>query len=144
MSSSHQSVTIYKPKKIFQGANLYSPNSILVAELDASVSDKSVDNQFFERALQTLNAHRSAAAKANINAMPSLSDSLTTNTYAEVLNYLALTFQRWCGLPVTFAKVLEKTEKAQGEHVVFESRLDHLATAAGQIAAEVCLHCVNP
>lgn len=144
MSSSHQSVTIYKPKKIFQGANLYSPNSILVAELDASVSGKSVDDKFFERALQILNAHRSVAAKANFNAMPPLSDSLTTTTYAEVLNYLALTFQRWCGLPVTFAKVLEKTENAQGEHVVFESRLDHLATAAGQIAAEVCLHCVNP
>ena len=117
MSSSHQSVTIYKPKKIFQGANLYSPNSILVAELDASVSGKSVDDKFFERALQILNAHRSVAAKANFNAMPPLSDSLTTTTYAEVLNYLALTFQRWCGLPVTFAKVLEKDRASLALHL---------------------------
>ena len=144
LSSSHQPVTIYKPKRILQGANLYSPNSILVAELDPSVSCKPVDKQFSERALQILNVHRSAEAKANINAIPPLPPSLATNTFAEVLNYLALTFQRWGGLPVTFAKVLAKTENAQGEHIVFESRLDHLATAAGQIAAEVCLHCINP
>ncbi|MDD9957638.1 MAG: ATP-grasp domain-containing protein [Gammaproteobacteria bacterium] len=144
MSTSQQPVTIYKPKKILQGANLYSRNSILVAELDASVSARPVDPQFLETGLSVLNKHRPEAAQANTDAMPPLPETLAANTFSEVLGYLALTLQRWCGLPVNFARVLDSGSNSQGDHVVIESRLDHLATAAGQIAAEVCLHCMNP
>ncbi|NKB33849.1 MAG: ATP-grasp domain-containing protein [Pseudomonadales bacterium] len=144
MDSNQQSLAVYAPKKILQGANLYCRNSILVAELDKSVSGKAVDQQFLDSALQLINEFRSTAAKTNLDSMPALADSIPANTFAEVLNTLALTLQRWCGLPVSFAQVLKIGEGAQSEHVVFECRLDHLATAAGQIAAEACLHCMNP
>jgi len=144
LNSEEQQLVIYRPKKILQGANLYSPNSILVAELDTSVSSKSVDTQFSEKALHILNSHRPPAAEVNLAAIVPLPESLSKNTYAEVLNYLALTLQRWCGLPVTFARALVSADNSQPEHIVFECRLDHLATAAGQIAAEVTMHCINP
>lgn len=151
MNTPQQSAPVYSPKKVLKGANLYCNNSILVAELDSSVSAKPVDAQFLEMALNAINEFRPAAAKANLNAMPPLSESFfagnnagnAAENIAQVINYLALTLQRWCGLPVTFAKVLEKLEGAKADHIVFECRLDHLATAAGQIAAEACLHCMS-
>ena len=144
MNSNSQIASGYKPKKILQGANLYLPHSVLVADLDVSFSAKTIDLGFFETAKKVLNSCRSAAAKRNIDSMPSLADTLTDYTLAEVLTYLALTIQRWCGLPVKFGKVLQNSNSIQVDRVVFECRLDHLATAAGQIAAEVCFHCINP
>ena len=148
MNSSQQAVSVYIPKKTLKGANLYFPNSILVAELDVSISRRPVDVSFRDAALQLLNGYRPSSAGLYLTMMPPLPDSLRTNSIAGVLNFLALTLQRWCGLPVEFAKVLdnmtEKPEENQGEHIVFECRFDHMAIAAGQIAAEICLHCINP
>lgn len=148
MNSSQQAVSVYIPKKTLKGANLYFRNSILVAELDVSISRRPVDVSFREAALQLLNGYRPSSAGLNLSMLPPLPDSLRTNSIAGVLNFLALTLQRWCGLPVGFAKVLdnmtEKPEENQGEHIVFECRFDHMAIAAGQIAAEICLHCINP
>jgi cyanophycin synthetase len=149
--NSSQQINVYSPKKTLKGANLYFRNSILVAELDASISGRAVDDNFCESALQLLNEFRPAAASINLQSLPPLPDSLTTNSIAGVVNYLALTLQRWCGLPLVFAKVLHTPEKNSennpdgnlGEHIVFECRFDHMAIAAGQVAAEMCLHCIN-
>lgn len=141
MNSNSKTVGIYKPKKILQGANLYLPNSMLLAELDASVSVNPINLEFCEIALKLLNESRPVAAKMNSDAMLPLPNALTNaTTFAELVNYLALTLQRWCGLPVKFSKVLGSSKDAQVEHIVFECRLYHLATSAGQIAAEICLN----
>lgn len=151
MNSSAQTISVYSPKKTLKGANLYYRNSILVAELDASISGRAADDSFCESALNLLNEFRPAAAAVNLQALPPFPASLPVNSIAGVINILALTLQRWCGLPLQFAKVLHTPEKNSednpdgklGEHIVFECRFDHMAIAAGQIATEMCLHCIN-
>ena len=133
MNSQQQSVSTYTPKKILRGANLYCAQSILVAELDRSVSSQTADENFVERVFTVLNSYRPKHVESQLAEMPPLPEETNSpRTVANTFCSLAIILQRWCGLPVEFSKVLETAEESQAMHVVVECRLEQLATAAAR------------